>query len=81
MAVVHIGEIQKWLVERGEIDASPASGRFYLEIRFDDQSTLDARPKIVDDEYANQTIVVDSSIGFATICFDAAGRLRSIDWS
>ncbi len=81
MASVHISEIQKWLVERGQGDASPASGHFYLEVRFDDEATLDVDPTVVDDEYSNETIVVDSSIGFATICFDAAGRLRSIDWS
>lgn len=81
MASIHISEIQKILVERGEDDASVhggSKGGFFLEIRFDDPS---GRWKVTDEDYQNQVLVVESYLGTVTIVFDSSGALRSIDIS
>lgn len=77
MATVHIRDIMKWLVDRGEVDAHPWSSEYFLEIRFDEGSN----PTIVDSDMANSVITADAAQGVVTITFDEFGRLRSLDIS
>lgn len=82
MATIHIAEVQRWLVERGQLDAVPGSREgFFLEIRFDNPShdAIMKRNTVVDDDYKHKVLTVDTYLGVATIVFDAAGMLRSID--
>jgi hypothetical protein len=80
MATIHITDIQRLLVDRGEADALPyASGSYFLEIRFDDPNYSPGG--VVDTELRNQTITANCPYGSVTIQFDANGELRSIDLS
>ncbi len=81
MASIHVSDIQKILIERGEVDAAvlPESrDGFFLEIRFDDPS---APYGVVDEERRNEVLSVFCPQGLATIVFDINGMLRSIDIS
>jgi hypothetical protein len=79
MASIHISEIQRILVERGERDAEahPQEG-FFLEIRFDDP---DHRGGVVDPELQDKVLTADCPYGTVTIEFDHQGQLKSIDIS
>lgn len=79
MASIHISEIQRILVERGEEDAcSDAQQGLFIEIKFDDPN----KPaRIVDENYKNKVLTVDCPYGLATIQFDEFGQLYSIDLS
>lgn len=81
MASIHVSEIQRILVERGEREASAATASgegFFLEIHFNDPTGLRG---VVDEEYKNKVLTVHCYLGLATIVFDASGILRSIDIS
>lgn len=80
MASIHVSEIQAFLAERGEPDATlhGAEG-FFLEIRFDDPAR--APSSGVDPEFQDRVITADCPFGVATIQFDHEGQLRSIDLS
>lgn len=81
MASIHISEIQRLLVERGQPDAMPwgaAGVGFFLEIRFD----APGEPRgFVDPEYQDKVLSVNSVYGFVIIQFDHEGLLKSIDIS
>lgn len=81
MASIHVSEIQRMLVERGEKEASADAAStegFFLEVRFDDPTGSGG---VVDEEYKNKVLTVHCYLGLATIVFDASGILRSIDIS
>ena len=77
MASIHISEIQRWLVERGQSDAIPGPEGMFLEIRFDDGKA----PVLADEELANQVITSFTPQGNLTLVFDQGGNLRSLDIS
>jgi hypothetical protein len=79
MATVHIDEIGRLLAARGDPDAAPwsAGGEgFFLEIRFD---RAGEPPSLVDPDYQDKVLCVESASGSVIIQFDHAGLLRSID--
>jgi hypothetical protein len=81
MASIHISEIQKFLFDRGELDAYPppkGQGGFFLEIRFD-QPNRD--PGVIDEEFKDKVLTADCAVGTVTIQFDSNGELRTIDMS
>lgn len=79
MATIHITEIQKILVERGEVDALPHSPEgYFLEVRFDDPHHPS---KVVDIEMKDKVLTADCPYGSVTIQFDSQGQLKSIDLS
>ncbi len=79
MATVHVGEIQRWLSERGQPDAEPGSGGMFFEIRFGEDGS--EASGVVDPEFAGRVLTVDSPQGVVTITFDDAGMLKALDIS
>lgn len=81
MASIHITEIQKILAQQGQKDAIPwnDSGEgYFLEIRFDRPGKSTG---VVDLEYQDKVLTVDSEYGNVIIQFDHEGLLKSIDFS
>ena len=79
MAKIHISEIQKIMIKRGEKEAIPNSeSGFFLEIRFDEPNHATT---VIDEEFQNKTITADCPYGIVTIQFDEYGLLQLIDIS
>jgi hypothetical protein len=78
LASIHFTEIQKLLSGRSEqvelLDGPDNDG--FFEIRFDEPGKSTG---IVDPEFQNKVLAVDTPFGTATIVFDGEGQLRSID--
>lgn len=79
MASIHISEIIKILLARGEKDVTgtPQEG-FFLEIRFDNSSRTGGP---VDSDLKNKVITAECSEGSVTIQFNERGELQSLDLS
>jgi hypothetical protein len=79
VASIHVTEIQQLLAARGQGDAVPRSpDGYFLEIRFDRPGELAG---VVDPEFQNRVLTVESPFGSVAIVFDDEGQLRSIDLS
>lgn len=80
MASIHIKELQEYLVNKGAEDAVPNyndGDGYFLELRFDDSETESSG--VVDEEYKDKVITVDSPYGSVTILFDSEGQLKSLE--
>jgi len=81
MASIHIDEIRKLLINMGRGDRNGPDGRpviEFLEIRFDDARTHSK--SIVDEDYVNAVLSIETPSASGVIQFDHHGYLRSIDF-
>lgn len=85
MATIHLKEIMDILASKGQQDASiyNSKGGYFLEILCnDEQETQTALSSgAADDELANSVISANSAFGTVLILFDAAGMLKSLEFS
>lgn len=80
MATIRLDEIQQLLADRGETDALPwSSGGFFLEISFERPDRRATR--VVDPEWANRAMQVETPYGSALLRFDSEGMLIAIEVS
>jgi len=80
MASIHIKELQEYLVNKGAEDAVPNcndEGGYFFELRFDDSEAESLG--VVDEEFKDKVITVDSRYGSVTILFDGEGQLKSLE--
>lgn len=79
MAKISIDRIQKFLREHGETGSTPFHNdgdSFFLEICFEKEGRIQ---KVVDDDYKDAVLTVESDYGSVLILFNEFGYLKSIE--